>query len=110
MTDAILTTVKFLPGNAAALAALAATAQEVEAAPAPEAPAPEAAPEITFKKIYSGYYAVQYDGETVGYIDSGRAEGGIGRRATYDLWSISGALFTSGTIHHCKKTALRIWG
>lgn len=64
---------------------------------------------VTFHKIYSGYYAIHCDQETVGYIDSCRGEGAVGQGARYYLYTKDREI-TSGTIQHCKKTAQEVWG
>ncbi|MFZ9654649.1 MAG: hypothetical protein ACO29V_03335 [Limnohabitans sp.] len=70
---------------------------------------PEPLPGVSFRKIYSGYYAVHRNGdEVVGYIDSGRGEGAVGYRATYYLYEGDREL-TAGTIQHCKKFAIQHW-
>ena len=67
---------------------------------------------VSFEKLYSGFYRVTKDGNTVGYIDSCMGEGRVGRNSNnYRLYSTGDdpKTITMGTIHHCKKKAIELF-
>ncbi len=67
---------------------------------------------ISFEKLYSGFYRVTKNGDTVGYIDSCMGEGRVGRGSSnYRLYDIGDdpKTITMGTIHHCKKKAIELF-